>query len=130
MIGAWHHVIGGFRQGRRTPNGNETLWIKLRQLSNRDTSVQMWDWDTDWDAIAAFVLRTSRPDPAIYVYGYSWGGGWGFVRFAAGLRARPDGAPRGAVRRGLPLARPADLAAGQSAIAEALAGDRGTGQRA
>lgn len=88
MIGTWHHVIGGFRQGRRHPHGNETLWLKLRALSDRSTSVQIWDWDTDWDAIAAFVMRTSRPAPVINVYAYSWGGGWGFTRFAAGLRAR------------------------------------------
>lgn len=90
-IDCWHFVIGGFRQHAGLPSGIQALWSKLRRAhGNGRVAVELREWSTDWDAVAELVWNFRRPPelPAVYVYAYSWGAGWGFTRLAHALERR------------------------------------------
>lgn len=80
MIQEWDIVISGFRQTLHGRTGSEDLWMKLRKLSSPTRSIQLLTWRADWKGLAAFIKRTSTPNPVIRVSAFSWGVGWGFIR--------------------------------------------------
>lgn len=82
-------MISGFTQTLQRPNGVQTVWDALC-VAARNARVVFYPWDFDWSALAEFILRfqpTDRPT-RVYVYGYSWGGGWGFPQLALELQKR------------------------------------------
>jgi hypothetical protein len=90
-IETWHFVISGFRQHLDRPTGSQLLWSKLRNAhSNGSVCVELREWNSDWNAIAEFVwrFRPAHAPPRVFVYAYSWGAGWGFVRLARELARR------------------------------------------
>lgn len=91
-IPLWHLVISGFTQKLEHPNGCQNLWNAIRR-ARRDcyeAATRLDPWNSDWAGIAELVWRfrpTDRP-PAVFVYAYSWGGGWGFPQLAEQLADR------------------------------------------
>lgn len=81
-IDDWHILISGFRQSRLTMNGMERLWLDLRGMSSRRRCVQYFTWDDDWKEHAAFIARNSHEGSKVYIYAYSWGAGWGFMKLS------------------------------------------------
>lgn len=90
-IGVWHVVISGFTQGVGRPNGAQLLWSMLRAAhQNGRAVVELFPWNADWSHVAEWIWRfrpLERP-VRVYVYAYSWGGGWGFPRLARELGKR------------------------------------------
>ncbi len=89
-IRSWHIVIPGFCQDRSEPNGCQKLWLALGQLRSPTTCVLLLEWDSPWDRIAEWIWLCSSNGvpPAIRVYAYSYGVGYGLVRLAKELGKR------------------------------------------
>lgn len=90
-IKAWHVCISGFTQHLGRPNGLEVLWQQLRSRHhNGCVAVELCAWNDNWQHVAEFIWRFRPPHirPQIYIYAYSWGGGWGFPSLARELRSR------------------------------------------
>lgn len=90
-IGTWHICISGFTQHQGRPSGLEVLWTLLRHThANGSVVVELRAWNDRWDRLAEFIFRL-RPLgalPRVYVYAYSWGAGFGFLRLARELGKR------------------------------------------
>lgn len=90
-IAVWHVVISGFTQGLGQPNGAQLLWSMLRGAhQNGRAVVELFPWNADWSHVAEWIWRfrpLERP-VQVFVYAYSWGGGWGFPRLARELGKR------------------------------------------
>lgn len=91
-IPAWHVVISGFTQRLEHPSGSQYLWnsIRLARENCREAACLLEPWNSDWRGIAEWIWRFRPLDrPArVYVYAYSWGGGWGFPQLAKELDER------------------------------------------
>ena len=87
-IKTWHQVISGFTQNLGRPSGAEQLYFELREMINAETDVRLSVWKDRWDDVAEFMRRSSVAEPRIYIYAYSWGGGYGFKHLANALRKR------------------------------------------
>jgi len=80
-VSVWHLVISGFTQGIKAPNGAQLLWSMLRAAhQNGKSVVELFPWNADWSHVAEWIWRFRPLDRPVrvYVYAYSWGGGWGF----------------------------------------------------
>lgn len=88
-IRRWIYVVPGFTQTRGSRTRLIDLWARLHHRhSDSHTVVSLLPWKADWKSEAEFVLRLSVAIPLILVAAYSWGAGWGFVRFAKELKHR------------------------------------------
>jgi hypothetical protein len=86
---AWHICIGGFQQHEGEPNGTLNLWQILSHLRSPKTVVMLREWNADWSALADLIFRASNGRaPAINIYGYSWGAGYGAMQLARQLGRR------------------------------------------
>lgn len=83
-------MISGFTQHRGDATGSQKLWLRLKQFTSPRTAVEYFPWNCDWREIAEWIWRCGPDDrpPAVYVYAYSWGGGWGFPLLARELKKR------------------------------------------
>lgn len=91
LINSWHISIAGFSQRSQDQTGLERLWLKLQALSGPTTVVlPPLRWCSPWAAVAEQIWRLSSNGsaPAIYVYAYSWGVGYGLVHLARQLDRR------------------------------------------
>jgi hypothetical protein len=90
-IAIWHMVVSGFTQRLAQPCGCQQLWNNLgRAHDNCRAKTLLLPWNADWPGVAELIWRfrpLDRP-PRIYVYAYSWGGGWGFPQLATELGKR------------------------------------------
>lgn len=87
-IKLWIVGATGFRQSLDRPTGLELLWQKLRSLSAPDVCVLTPQaWDADAAALAEYIARNSAPGAEVFFYGYSYGVGAFFIRFARALKA-------------------------------------------
>ena len=85
----WHYVISGFLQNRGTYDGSLDLWRKMCSAHHGpDERVELCPWNTRWDAEAEFVYRFRNGCPVVTIAAYSWGAGWGAMRFARELGKR------------------------------------------
>lgn len=85
----WHVCISGFTQKSNTPHGVFRLWQKLCQYRNSNTAVELFPWNAKWEELAECIfLCSSEIKPKIYLYCYSWGGGWGMTRLCTALQKR------------------------------------------
>ena len=83
--------ISGFRQHHGSPNGIESLWMKLRKHESPTTRVSYVEWSTDWSRFAEHMMRTGMEDYGeldVRVFAYSWGAGHGFRSLAVELGNR------------------------------------------
>jgi hypothetical protein len=88
----WHYVIPGFLQNRGTYDGSLDLWRKLCAIHyGPNVQVELCPWNTRWDAEAEFVYRFRNGCPTVTIAAYSWGAGWGAMRFARELGKRGIG---------------------------------------
>ncbi|MGE0605526.1 MAG: hypothetical protein AB7O62_00265 [Pirellulales bacterium] len=90
-IDDWHICISGFRQPPGYPSGIQTVWSRLRRAHNNGrVAVEYWEWCAAWDQVAELIWNFRRPGhvPRVFIYAYSWGGGWGFTRLARALQKR------------------------------------------
>ena len=88
-IQTWHVCISGFLQSPARPSGLEQLWVLLRNRHNNGkVNCELRQWNARWHDLAEQIhrLRPDDGDVRVYVYAYSWGAGWGFVRLAKALR--------------------------------------------
>lgn len=92
MIHAWHLCICGRGQKRSTPTGTELLWSELQDRCHEPgTAIELRNWDDDWEPLAEQIARlahVTHPAPQVYIYGYSWGGGWGALTLCNELDKR------------------------------------------
>lgn len=89
------YVATGFLQNAGTATGLVGLWEELHaRYSCAGTVVKLLPWNADWRAEANFVERVLEPTGTVDFVGYSWGAGWGFVRFATEARRRGRGIRR------------------------------------
>jgi hypothetical protein len=91
-IPIWHVVITGFTQKLEHPSGGQYLWNAIRRARHdcEEAACLLEPWNADWAGIATQIWRfrpINRP-VRVYVYAYSWGGGWGFPQLAGGLQTR------------------------------------------
>jgi pimeloyl-ACP methyl ester carboxylesterase len=90
-IREWHVVISGFQQKSSTLNGTTKVWLDLIALTKDkpDVRVELLTWRDDVENMAELISRLSPEleSPAVYVYGYSWGGQTA-LNFAQALRRR------------------------------------------
>lgn len=87
-IKLWIVGATGFRQSLDRPTGLELLWQKLRALSAPDVCVLTPQaWDNDAEALAEYIARNSAPGAEVFFYGYSYGVGAFFIKFARALKA-------------------------------------------
>ncbi len=91
-VSQWLYVITGFTQTRATRSRLVELWKELYdRYVEPHVIVALRAWNTDWKAEAEHVLRLApdqQEEITIKVFAYSWGAGWGLVRFARALGAR------------------------------------------
>lgn len=88
-IAVWHVVITGFMQTLREPTGGQQLWDEIRRAQPGPPALLL-PWNADWQGVADLIWRfrpLDRP-PRVYVYAYSFGGGWGFPQLARELAER------------------------------------------
>lgn len=86
-IRVWIVGATGFRQDYDRVTGLELLWRKLRGLSRADVCVTTpQKWNEDPEAMAAYIARNSDGKPDVLFYGYSYGVGHFFIRFARALQ--------------------------------------------
>jgi hypothetical protein len=88
----WHVVITGFTQRLEHPSGGQYLWSAIRhaRADCAEAPALLLPWNADWPGVAELIWRfrsLTRPS-RVYVYAYSWGGGWGFPTLAAELAHR------------------------------------------
>ena len=90
----WIYVITGFTQTRATRSRMVELWKELYdEYASPSTLVELRQWRWNWKAEAEHVFRLAPDDqnasiPRVKICAYSWGGGWGFTRFAQALGHR------------------------------------------
>ena len=88
----WHYVIPGFLQNRGTYDGSLDLWRKMCAAHyGPGEQVELCPWNTRWEAEAEFVYRFRGATPGypiVTIAAYSWGAGWGAMRFARELGKR------------------------------------------
>ena len=86
----WHVVIPGLLQREGDVNGMVRLWRSIHlERSGPQTCVDLRSWNSNWSDVAELIWRF-RPrdkDPAIRLYGYSYGG-YGAILLAEQLRRR------------------------------------------
>lgn len=89
-IGKWCFVIGGYTQDYGELTGTHRLWMKIRnRLAPLGWQVQLHPWYERWSNVAEAVrISQNSVPPQVAVYGYSYGGGWGFTQLARQLQAR------------------------------------------
>lgn len=90
--------IPGFMQDRSQSNQGLTILehefidkYEVNGFSNGyQCCVDFAEWNADWNAQAEHISRLmmGAADPQLLVICYSWGGGFGFTRFANALRDR------------------------------------------
>lgn len=85
--------IPGFMQDRSQTNQGLTLleheFIDEFEM-NGLACIDFAEWNSDWNAQAEHIARLmmEATNPRLMIVGYSWGGGFGFTRFANKLRDR------------------------------------------
>ena len=83
------YVIQGWKQDRSSRSGLLKFWQSMyRQHLSEDSLITAHSWDANFRAEAEFVFRVSAAQPKIAVVAFSWGAGWGFVKFAKELKRR------------------------------------------
>ncbi len=91
-IEAWHVCVSGYTQHIGQLTGLARLWAELhRQHAGPTAVVALHEWNSNFERIAESIELCSMlldEPPAINVYAYSWGAGWGFLRFAEALQRR------------------------------------------
>ena len=90
-IHEWHIVISGFLQHEGRPSGMVALWRRLlRARSAPHARVELRAWNEHWSHLAELIRGTQADGapPAIRLYGYSWGAGWGCMELARQLQRR------------------------------------------
>ena len=89
-IKTWHIVISGFTQNVDRMTGLMRLMLHMgAEHRGPDTTVELRRWCDDWDALAEFIhLQRNGEAPRVFIYAYSYGAGWGFVRLARELQER------------------------------------------
>lgn len=86
----WIVVIGGFTQDAHRPTGVETLWLKLRRFAGPYVSLQLREWNDDFEGLAERIWRL-KPDglePDVRINAYSWGAGHGAIELSEQLGQR------------------------------------------
>lgn len=87
-IRCWIVGATGFRQSLDRPTGLELLCQELRSLSSPEVCVLTPQaWDADAEALAEYIARNSAPGATVFFYGYSYGVGHFFIKFARALNA-------------------------------------------
>lgn len=89
-IAKWIIVIGGFTQDAYRPTGVETLWLKLRRFVEPHVSLQLREWNDDFEGLAERIWRL-KPDglePDVRINAYSWGAGHGGIELSKELGKR------------------------------------------
>lgn len=91
QVRAVHVLITGFMQRRGARTGLSRVWRRLLPLNSPTDLV--WAprvWNDDWRGIADRIkyLANGAKPPAVYVYAYSWGAGYGAKRLAKLLADR------------------------------------------
>lgn len=84
-----YQVIGGYNQSEGADTGMHKLWRCLGRLRSPDTVVSFREWNSPWDKVANnIVICTGTKPQKIVVIAYSWGAGYGFIKFAKELALR------------------------------------------
>lgn len=80
----WIIPLMGFRESALQRTGMEQLWAELRKFASPECTVlSPWEWRDNMRSLAAFVSRNSPGTmPRLFVFAYSWGGGYAFPRLA------------------------------------------------
>ena len=85
-------VISGFRQGLGTRGaGTYRVWRALQGVAQPDDFVSLHRWNDDWGQVADLVgllQGEAETPPRVLIAAYSWGAGWGAMRFARELARR------------------------------------------
>lgn len=85
----WHVVISGFLQDEGEPTGMVRIWRELHaQHSDSETVVLLRSWNDNWSDLAELIRRTQNGSPAVKIYAYSWGAGYGAMELARELAKR------------------------------------------
>jgi hypothetical protein len=81
----WLVPLMGFRESAARRTGMERLWAELRRYASPSCTVlSPWEWRDNMRSLAAFICRNSPgTPPRLFVFAYSWGGGYAFPRLAA-----------------------------------------------
>jgi len=91
-ITTWHLCISGFTQTEGTFHGIVPLWRELHAcLSSAEDVVSLRTWSSNWRDLAEHIFLVQQEQGErirVAVYAYSWGGGYGLVRFAKELNKR------------------------------------------
>lgn len=79
-------TFAGFTQAPSPTVGVGRLHARIEQLlhDRRRESVELRSWDSDFDALAAWI--TAKQPDQIIVIGYSYGCGWALKQFAARMK--------------------------------------------
>lgn len=82
--------IGGFTQGIGRRTGIFRLWMKLLKLRSPHVSVELYEYNHPWNAVAEQIFLASEDwdNTRIVVAAYSFGGGFGFLQLARELAER------------------------------------------
>ena len=85
--------ISGFLQDERRCHGILKLSEKLHQAGFNRHASRVWyrPWNSDWADVAEHIWNIGEhynAEVLVNVYAYSYGVGWGAVRFAAELKKR------------------------------------------
>ena len=88
-IRKWVICVSGFLQDRSKPTGMARLWRDLHDIVGPESQVLLLNWDDNVREYAEMIWQFSNesPEPAIAIFGYSWGGSTA-VNLAAALRKR------------------------------------------
>jgi hypothetical protein len=80
----WIVPLMGFREDASRRTGMERLWSDLRRFASPSCTVLApWEWRDNMRSLAAFIARNSPWSvPRLFVFAYSWGGGYAFPRLA------------------------------------------------
>lgn len=82
-----HIFIMGFRQNWRVMSGVEKLWKVFRSQSCENIWIlPPFEWNQDWNKVAELITRHTDAKSKIYIYSFSFGGGWGFPKLAKELK--------------------------------------------
>lgn len=94
MLHTFHQIGSGFTQTNDRHNGCLELFLEMRKFSSPEVNVDIREWNADWDARAGMIFlmseeaRRNNLPIRIHYYGYSWGCGNGYVKFAKALKKR------------------------------------------
>jgi hypothetical protein len=87
----WIQFIPGYMQTQgQIDQGIPGMWHQFFQTFRRRACVQIHPWHTNWPDVAEQIFRASQNGelPRIMLVAYSWGVGYGAVRFLRELRDR------------------------------------------